>query len=402
VENFREAFRSLDGSKAIGIDGITKREYGENLEANLQQLENRIHRGTYRPSAKREVLIPKANGKDRPIAIATFEDKLVEWIVGRILTNLYEPLFHDFSHGFRPRKSAYQAVKHLYLSIKDNKRANVVEVDFANFFNSVPHRPLIKILEKRITDKRFTSLISRLLEAEVMNTNGESVLTEEGTPQGSIASPILANVFLHHVVDEWFKEIFYPKNGVIVRYADDVVYSFTSEEDAREFSSALRKRVENYGLKVNEEKSGYLHFSPKSGKVFHFLGFTFYWGLDRGSSTRRLRVKTSKTTLYKKSREYEQWLKENRVRHKIREIWEITAAKLRGHYNYYGIHTNRPKLVHYYFEVVGALFKWLNRRSQRRSYTWDTFKIRLANDPLPLPPPVQLLKPLIDRRLYAN
>jgi group II intron reverse transcriptase/maturase len=348
------------------------------------------------------VLIPKANGTERPIAIAAFEDKLIEWIVREILTLLYEPLFFEFSHGFRPKRSAFDAVKHLFLSLKDNKRPNVVEVDFANFFNSVPHRPLIKIMEKRITDRRFMSLISRLLEAQIMKTSGDIVSSETGTPQGSIASPVLANIFLHHVVDGWFKENFHLKGGVIVRYADDVVYSFKSAKDAEEFTDKFKKRVVNYGLKINEEKSGNVPFQPRSGRVFHFLGFTFYWGLDRGSSKRRLRVKTCKMVLYKKIQEYVAWIKENRAKHKLREIWKITAAKLRGHYNYYGLYTNRPKIAHYYHAVVAALFKWINRRSQKRSYTWETFGERLKHDPLPQPPPIQALKFLIDRRIYAK
>lgn len=402
VENFRAAFRSLDGSKAVGIDGIKKKEYEQNLEINLRDLVTRIHKGTYRPNPKREVLIPKANGKTRPIAIATFEDKLVEWVTREILNALYEPIFADHSYGFRPRRNAYQAIKHFYCGLKDNKRPHVVEIDFSSFFNTVPHRPLIKMLEKRITDPRFMSLISRLLEAEIEKSTGQTVSSTIGTPQGSIASPVLANIYLHYVIDEWFRERYHPKGAVAVRYADDVVYSFKTEAEAKEFATAFQKRVQNYQLVINEEKSKTIDFQPRNGNIFNFVGFTFYWSIDRGSNKRRLRVKTSKSTLYKKVNEYDAWIKENRNKVRLQELWDTTKAKLRGHYNYYGLGSNRPKLVHFYHEVTRSLFRWINRRSQRKSMTWEKFHRRLISDPLPIPPPVMALKHLIDRRIYVN
>lgn len=402
VENFRKAFHSLDGSKAVGIDGITKKEYSANFEKNVEELVTRIHTGTYRPTSKREVLIPKANGKTRPIAIAAFEDKLVEWVTSELLTALYEPIFANYSYGFRPRRNAYDAIKHFFCGLKDNKRPHVVEIDFSSFFNTVPHRPLIKMLEKRITDTRFLSLTSRLLEAEITKNSGETIPSRIGTPQGSIASPVLANIYLHYVIDKWFAENYHPKGAVAVRYADDVVYAFKNEAEAKEFVGAFTKRVINYQLKINEEKSKTINFLPRSGNIFNFLGFTFYWSLDRGTNKKRLRVKTSKTTQYKKVDEFEQWIKENRNKTKLQELWDITKAKLRGHYNYYGLMTNRPKLVHFYHEVVRSLFRWLNRRSQRKSMNWMKFARRLNNDPLPTPPMVTALKPLVDRRIYVN
>lgn len=402
VVNFRAAFRALDGSKAIGIDNITKGEYGKNLEENLEALTKRLHTETYRPQPKREVLIPKANGKMRPIAIAAFEDKLVEWIARELLSSLYEPHFKELSYGFRPKRSAAQAIKHFYCGLKDNKRSHVVEIDFSSFFNTVPHRPLIKMLEKRIGDRRFLSLISRLLEAEIKRSTGETESSTLGTPQGSIVSPVLANIYLHYVIDEWFSKHYHPKGAIAVRYADDVVYSFKSEAEAKEFAQAFAKRVKDYRLIINEEKSKTIDFRPRSGNVFNFLGFTFYWGQDRGSRKKKLKIKTSKQTLYKKTQEFTEWLKENRNKTRLSELWAITAAKLRGHYNYYGFAVNRPKLVHFYHETIRALFFWLNRRSQRKSFTWKKFDQKLRNEPLPQPPPSTALKYLVDRSTYVN
>ena len=402
VENLREAFHALDGSKATGIHGTTKRDYGRELEANLEDLVTRLHRGTYRPLPKKGVQIPKANGKTRPIAISEFEDKLVEWVLAKLLSSIYEPMFIRNSFGFRPRRNAHDAIQASYLSLKDNKRPFVVEIDLESFFDTLSHRRLIKLLEKRITDPRILSLISRFLTAGVLEQNGNLKISETGTPQGSIMSPVLANVFLHYALDSWFLQNYAKQGGIIIRYADDAIFLFELRHEAESFRSQLKIHLNEFGLRLNEDKSGLVHFEKRQSKeVFHFLGFTFFWSKDHRSTRRMLRVKTARTTLVKKIQEFDAWIKENRGRKKLDELWRLSAAKLRGHYNYYGLCTNRPKLNHFYYAVTGSLFKWLNRRSQRRSFTWEKFGNRLSHFPLPTPPLAPALVQLDNRRNYT-
>jgi hypothetical protein len=393
----------LDGSKAVGIDGQTKLQYGKNLEENLRSLVDRIHKGTYRPQPKKRAFIDKSNGSKRPLAISAFEDKLVEWIVAKLLSLIYEPLFIRNSFGFRPKHSAHDAIKATFLTLKDDKRPFVVEIDYKSFFDTVPHRKLILLLQKRITDRRFLSLVSRFLQVKILETNsGVEELSESGTPQGSIMSPVLANVYLHYGLDEWFLENYASQNAVIVRYADDAVFAFKEEQQAQEFATALRARANKFGLTINEDKSGVVNMKKRSGNVFHFLGFTFYWGKDKGALKKRFKVKTQKSRLFKKVSEYVTWIKEVRAKLTTKQIWKLTAAKLIGHYNYYGVKCNRNQLNHFYYEVTNSLFKWLNRRSQRKSYSWARFAAKLRHEPLPQPPPVAALKPLIERSLYVH
>jgi len=394
VENLRQAFRVLNGSKAVGIDGISKAEYAKDLDSNLKDLETRLHIGTYRPQAKREVLIPKANGKTRPIAISCFEDKLVEWTLGKILESVYEPLFIRNSFGFRPRKSPDDAIKANFNILKDNKRPFVVEIDLANFFNTVPHKKLMKILRKRINDRKLLGLIARFLRVDILNQEGTFKTTEVGTPQGSVMSPILSNIFLHYVLDQWFIENYGSQEAVIVRYADDALFMFSKEQQAKDFLVALRARLAEYKLAVNEDKTAIINFAKGEENIFNFLGFTFYWNKKKGWNKINLVIKTQRDKLTKKIQEFTDWIKLSRCRMKRKEIWSITAAKLRGHYNYYGYFCNRGKLRLFYWSVIGDLFKWLNRRSQKKSYNWVQFKQLLKSEPLPLPPETTKLKQL--------
>jgi RNA-directed DNA polymerase len=394
VENLRQAFHALDGNKAIGIDGISKAEYAKNLESNLRSLVTRLHIGTFRPMAKREVLIPKANGKTRPIAISCFEDKLVEWILGKLLESAYEPIFIRNSFGFRPRRSADDAIKASYNILKDNKRPHVVEIDLARFFNTVPHKKLMKCLRKRINDRKLLGLVARFLSVDILAKSGERTETEVGTPQGSVMSPILANIYLHYALDTWFVENFGSQEAVIVRYADDAVFMFSKEARAKEFLELLRVRLTEYGLALNEDKTAIVDFTKGLEHVFHFLGFTFYWNHRKGWNKINLVVKTQVDKLAKKIQEFTEWVKLNRSRMNRKKLWSIVAAKLRGHYNYFGYFCNRSKLSHFYFAVIGALFKWLNRRSQRKSFSWSKFKQLLHREPLPFPPEPTNLKQL--------
>lgn len=389
-----EAYKALDPSKAKGIDGVSKRTYGENLETNLEDLVHRIHKGSYRPQTKKEALIPKADGKMRPLAISCFEDKLVEWVLGKTLSAIYEPLFIQDSYGFRPFKSAHGAIKTVYWRLREGKRPHVVEIDFAKFFNSIPHRKLMKVLHKRISDRRFKAIIGSFLKVGILDQSGTITEPDAGTPQGSIMSPILANVYLNEVIDQWFVRNQDLRNNTIVRYADDAVFIFQKKENADSFLEHLYARVREYGLTLNEDKTKRVDVGRNENNEFHFLGFTFYWGRKRGKSLKTLKVKTQKEKLSKKIQEIYDWAKKIRSFLNINEIWRITTAKLVGHYNYYGFRTNHRKLWQFYRETIRSLFKWLNRRSQKQSYTWAQFRDRLKSCPLPLPPEVRKLKPL--------
>lgn len=390
-ENLCQAFRAIDGSKAVGIDNITKKQYAQNLDANLQALKTHLHLGTYRPQAKREVLIPKANGSTRPIAIGCFEDKIVEWVTGKILESVYEPIFIQNSFGFRPRRNAGDAIKANYNILKDNKRPFVVEIDLKSFFNTVPHDKLMEILSYRIRDRKLMALIRRFVKADIIKQDGAKLTSTIGTPQGSVMSPILANIYLHHVLDKWFVTNYGSKEAVMVRYADDAVFMFSQEEKATAFLRELEERLTKYGLALNSDKTRIINFKKGKEQVFHFLGFTFYWNHKRGWNKINLVIKTQKDKLFKKVSEYTEWLKTSRAKHSTKEIWEITAAKLRGHYNYFGYYCNRSKLMHFYTAVTQSMFKWLNRRSQRKSFTWKQFVAKLKAKPLPRPPgPTQL------------
>jgi len=394
LDNFRDAFRAVDGSKAIGMDGIAKSDYGTNLDGNLLDLVDRLHKGTYRPQPKRETLIPKANGKMRPIAISCFEDKLVEWVLGKTLESIYEPIFIRNSFGFRPGKSAHDAMQATYMTLKDDKRPFVVEIDLERFFNTVSHRRLMNILQIKIQDPRLLHLIHRLLKAEIHHQDSDQPLAQsEGTPQGSIMSPILANIYLHYVLDTWFLENYASNDAVIVRYADDAIFMFKHKAKADSFLTELRDRLESFELKLNEDKTAIVDLTKGRNGIFHFLGFSVYWARRFGSGGKQtLSIKTHKERLVKKIQEFDEWIKKNRNARKGDNLLKTVKAKLQGHYNYYGYFCNRAKLWHYYSAVTWSLFRWLNRRSQKKSYDWQTFKQVLASASIPRPPAMDKLK----------
>jgi group II intron reverse transcriptase/maturase len=401
VEHLRQAYREIEGSKAVGSDGITKEKYGDNLEENLQNLHKRMLRMAYRPAAAKLVLIPKPDGKMRPIAISNFEDKLVQKIAADILTAIYDRTFHRFSFGFRPKRGCHGAIGYLYNKFRRHHLPWVVDVDLKSFFNTIDHKKLLEILSLRISDKTFLRYMGRMLKAGIL-VEGNCQESEQGTPQGSIVSPILANIFLHHVLDEWFVKTIRPElGGEMVRYADDVVVAVTSEEKAGEFVRRLEERLTVFGLSLNRDKTKTVNFDRENDQrgTFDFLGFTFYWGRWMAETT--LKVRTSMRTLQKKIQDFIHWIKGNRSRLKLETLWEKAAQKLQGHYLYYGVLWNRDKLLHFYYEVIGNLFQWLNRRSQKKSYTWEGFKMRLSAKPLPLPAVSRRLIQLTDPRLYC-
>jgi RNA-directed DNA polymerase len=387
-----KGYSALSGRKAKGIDGMSKKEFGNNLKRRITKLHDSIKSGTYRPMPKRETFIPKANGKLRPIAVATFTDKVVEHSLSKVIQLAFEPLFIRNSFGFRPNKSAHGAIEASYMILKDEKRPWVVEIDFENFFNSVPHKELMKMLRKRIVDNRLCGLVYRLLKSEIISTE-KSYWPQMGTPQGSVVSPVLANLYLHYVLDEWFTREVANQDSQMVRYADDAVFMFKTEDEARDFLTKLAERLKLFKLNLNMDKTKIIDFRKSANERFNFLGFTFYWGKRRFKQRSSLRIKTADDKFFKKIEEFKEWIKANRSRMKTRPLMEEVKLKLRGHYNYFGFWCNRNRLSYYHHLIGGICFKWLNRRSQKKSFGWETFLDRFA-DCLIAPPAINQLRVL--------
>ena len=383
VDLLEAAFHRLDGRKAVGLDGVSKARYARHLEGNLLDLQRRIHQGSYRPLPARQVLIPKANGKTRPIAISALEDKIVQMALAMILDALYEPLFKDVSTGFRPKRGCHDAIYKVYHLLKGNCRPYVVDCDIKSFFDSMDHDRLMEFIAKRISDRRFLRLIRRLLRMGVMTQDKEVKINQVGSPQGSVVSPILANIYLHYVIDTWFEESRKKNQQQMARYADDAVFCFKDAQAAQAFLIVLRERLKQNHLELNEDKTKIVTFLKDESNPFNFLGFTFYWGKTK-EKVKLLKTKTSADKLRKAILEFKLWIKANRNRFRLKILWKKAAQKLNGHYAYYGTTVNN-KLGFYYFACIGLLHKWLNRRSQKKSFSWKAFQDRLKQFPLPKP-----------------
>lgn len=385
--NLRQAFRQCDGVKASGIDQITKEEYGKDLTTNIEDLVDQIQRGGWRPKPSREKLIPKPTGGFRSLAIGCLEDKIAQNLCSKILEAIYEPIFHRHSFGFRPGKNTHQAISRLHQEIRLRKDScTVVEMDIEKFFSNINHQKLLELIKLRISDQHFLRLIKRMLKNSILSEDGELKINEVGAPEGSPISPIFSNIYLHYILDQWFEDNWATK-GQIVRYADDAVFVFNNEQDAMEFQAALKVQLaKEGGIKLNVDKSGLTRFneSKPEGDI-PFLGFIFYWGRSP-TFKKLLKVKTAPKKVAASIQNFKEWIKANRHRHRLAKLWDLAAARLRGHYNYYGVTSNEAKLNHYYYACVRELFKWLNRRSQKRSYDWEGFLQRLKFTPLPKPP----------------
>ena len=388
MDNLRQAYRGLDGTKASGIDRVTKEQYGKNLEHNLTLLQSKIRNGGWRPKPAREVLIPKPQGGWRPLAIGCLEDKIVQTVLAKIMEAIYEPIFHERSYGFRYGRNAHQALSRLYRQIaKQTGKCTVVEMDIEKFFNSMSHEKLMAMIERRIGDPHFMRLIRRCLKNAVLSTDGSVLQSNLGSPQGAPVSPVLANIYLHYVLDIWFQENWRDGDSEMIRYADDAVFVFSNWTRAQEFQRALEDQLVHEGkLLLNMDKSRVVLFSRKTAtRDIPFLGFTLYWGKFLNQKP-ELKVKTTPKRVNKSIQEFKDWIKKERNRHTLDVLWERAKTRIQGHYNYYGVSYNQTKLRHFYWACVKALYRWLNRRSQRRSFTWERFRRRLIFNPLPKPP----------------
>ena len=371
-----EEHRKQKGRKATGIDGVDKAAYNEQAEENIHSLVERMKKFQYKLLPVRRTYIPKTNGKLRPLGIPAYEDRLVQGAMARLLNNVYEERFLDCSYGFRPGRSAHQVVEFINRSIMAGKVGYVLEADIKGFFDNVDHGWLIKFLEHDIQDKNFLRYIKRFLNAEIMEGT-ELKDSDRGTPQGGLVSPVLANVYLHYVLDLWMEKAIKPRlKGEVyyVRYADDFLIMFQREQDAKAVMTVLPKRMGKFGLELAEEKTRILPFGRFKGtrEDFDFLGFTFFNAKMR-SGKYKLGVRTSKKKLRTKKQAAKAWIK-TRKNMPVKDTMKIIAAVLRGHYNYYGVSGNYPSLNSFYRHIEYHIFKMLNRRSQRKSIAYEKFR----------------------------
>jgi len=375
-QSLMEEHRKQSRRKATGIDGVDKAQYDENAEENIRQLVERMKKFQYKPQPVRRTYIPKANGKLRPLGIPAYEDRLVQGVMANALNEVYEPRFLDCSHGFRPGRSAHDVVRYINQTIMIHKVNYVMEADIKGFFDNVDHDWLMKFLEHDIQDKNFLRYVKRFLIAGIME-GSELRDSDRGTPQGGLISPILANVYLHYVLDLWFEKAIKHKlrgEACYVRYADDFLIMFQYENEARDVLTALKQRLGKFSLEVAEDKTRILPIGRYKGtkEDFDFLGFTFFNTKTRNGKY-RLGIRTSKKKLKAKRQAAKAWLR-TRMTRPISETMTKIAAIIRGHCNYYGVNGNLRSLYRFHDYLKEMTHKMLNRRSQRGYVTCDKFQ----------------------------
>jgi group II intron reverse transcriptase/maturase len=386
LDNLRAAYEEMEPGKAPGIDGVTKTSYGENLQANLEDLSGRLKRLGYRPQPARRKWIPKPGSqKQRPLGILCFEDQVAQKSLKETLEPIYEADFLDCSYGYRPGRTPHQALDALGRTIQQEPVGWVYEADITGFFDHVHHEWLMKFLEVRIGDPRVLRIIHRILKSGVLDGELQEA-GEEGTPQGGVLSPLLANVYLHYALDLWFQKVFRPScrgRARLFRFADDFVVCFEHQEDAERFSLEVKERLSRFNLTLAADKTRLLRFGrgaeggeqrqDRRPDTFDFLGFTHYCGKTRKGAF-KVKRRTSHKRFRTKMAAWKEWVCKWRSRYGRGDILRRAKAKLQGALNYYAITDNTQMCRNYRHTVESLLFKWLNRRSQRRSYTWTRFK----------------------------
>ena len=369
---------NLNKAAASGVDEVTAQAYQENLEVNIQALVERLKTKRYRAKLVRRCYIPKENGKQRPLGIPALEDKLVQLACAKLLTAIYEQDFLDSSYGYRPNRSAKEAVADLTFNLQYGCYGYIVEADIKGFFDHMDHDWLLEMLALRIDDKAFLNLIRKWLKAGILDTDGRIIHPGAGTPQGGIVSPVLANVYLHYALNLWFERVVKTQcqgEALICLYADDFVCAFRYRDDAERFFRMLPKRLGKFGLEVAPDKTRLMRFSrfhPSMERRFTFLGFELYWFEDRKGTPRVMR-RTARRKLQAACKRIKEWVKLNRHL-PGREFIAGLNRRLLGHYNYYGLRGNSRSLWRFYQWAIECSFKWLNRRGgKRRSFTWKVF-----------------------------
>jgi len=372
---------------ACGVDRVSAEEYQRNLIANIRDLVARLKRKSYRAKLVRRHYIPKENGKLRPLGIPAVEDKLLQLAVARILEAIYEQDFLRCSYGYRPSTGPLDAVDKLTVKLQFGRYGYVVEADIKGFFDNINHDWMIRMLAERVDDKALLWLIKKWLKAGVLDTDGKVLHPVTGTPQGGIISPVLSNIYLHYALDLWFEKIVKKHckgEACLIRFADDFVCGFERQQEAEAFYKVLAERLGKFGLQLSMDKTRVIRFHRQESKEsFDFLGFEFRWGKDR-SGKAHLKRRTSRKKLRSSLKRFTAWCKEARNL-KLRDLCGLLCAKLRGYYNYYGVASNSSGLNEFYSRAIRILHKWLNRRSQRTSFTWETFKEFLKRYRIPQP-----------------
>lgn len=398
AEYFYECFKELGKKKAAGIDGLTVESYSEDeIKQILVQTVTMIKQKKYHPRPVRRVEIAKDNGKVRILGIPTVVDKVVQLAVTKILEAIYEPNFLDVSHGYRPGKDAHSCLRVVNHMIMQKKVNWIIDADISGYFDNIDHTWMMKCLEQRIKDPNFKRLIMRFLKAGII-TEGGKLATEKGTPQGGIISPVLANIYLHYVLDLWFekherKEI----QGYVelIRYADDFIIGVQNPAEARILLTDVRERLKKFGLSLSDEKTSIKEFgrfakenTAKRGKkkpdTFDFLGFTHYCSTTKDGRF-AVKVKTSRKKLNKAIEAMDIFLKGARTLKHPKEIWPVLKIKLQGHYNYYGLSGNIEEMKRYYRNTQGRIFYWFNKKSDKRRWNVEEFRRYLLRYPLPEP-----------------
>jgi group II intron reverse transcriptase/maturase len=393
LEWLEEAYRRTRKDGAVGIDGQTAQEYEQSLEDNLQSLLDRAKSGRYKAPPVRRVHIPKGGSRTetRPIGIPTLEDKILQRAAVMLLEPIYEHDFEDCSYGFRPGRSAHKALESLWKQGMGMKGGWILEVDIRKFFDTLDHAHLRTLLKHRVRDGVLLRLIGKWLNAGVME-NGSISYPNSGSPQGGVISPLLANIYLHYVLDVWFKREVQPRmsgRSYLIRYADDFVMGFSNESDARRVMEVLPKRFTKYGLTIHPAKTRLIPFQrpddqdgPKGPGKFELLGFTHYWGRSRRGNW-VIKRKTSSNRLTRSLRSILGWCKRN-FHQPVREQQQTMRQKMQGHYGYYGITGNAKSLSGFQVQVHRIWRYWLARRNRERELTWEKFNLLLERYPLPL------------------
>lgn len=393
VEALEEAWAALKKRSSVGIDGVTAQEYERDLRGNLERLHARLRAGQYMAPPVRRAYVPKEGGASRPIGVPTIEDKIVQAAVARILSAIYEADFLPCSYGFRPRRSAHQALDALDQAIFRGKVSWVLEMDLSTFFDSMDHGVLRMFVEHRVRDRSLLRLIAKWLHAGVFEA-GVVYHPVTGTPQGGVISPILANVYLHYALDLWAEKVMRPKlqgEFYMVRYADDVVFAFQYQADAEGFATALRGRLGKFGLQVNEAKTRLIEFGRfaanhaagqnRKPATFDFLGFTHSCGRTRTGQF-KVNRRTAATRLRRAITRVTAWCRGHRHL-PVPDQWRYLCSVLRGHYQYYGLTGNIASLKSFRAALRRGWRQWLDRRSQRGRMSWGRFGQLLLRHPLP-------------------